>query len=49
MRVAQDLRRAADLEPGDAGVRSMLARARAQQKSLDQKEASMFGRMLGSV
>ena len=43
----EDLRRAAELEPGDTGVRSMLARARAQQKSLDQKDASMFGRMLG--
>ncbi len=41
------LRRAAELEPADAGVRSMLARARAQQKALDQKDASMFGRMLG--
>ena len=43
----EDLRRAAELEPADAGVRSMLARARAQQKALDQKDASMFGRMLG--
>ena len=42
----EDLRRAAELEPADAGVRSMLARARAQQKALDQKDASMFGRMM---
>ena len=43
----EDLGRAAQLEPDNAPVKSMLAKARAQQKALDQRDATMCGRMLG--